>query len=200
MRNLFRHLKTINIHRKYVRKACWKVGLFWQGLVHDLSKYSITELKICKYYTGKKSPHQVCREIIGYSPSWISHYHRNKHHFQYWWDEDEEGKIIPLKMPFKYVMESFCDMVAAGKAYSIGKGVEWKCTDTWGYWQKMCVSKRIMNKESEYLLAKLIWNLREKGEVGFYKWFNANKDWLKQNYDAGTLIECDNETVRSIAV
>ena len=68
MKNLFKHLKTVHTHRKYVRKACWKMGLFWQGLLHDLSKYSITELKICKYYTGTKSPHQACREMIGYSP------------------------------------------------------------------------------------------------------------------------------------
>ena len=85
MKNLFKHLKTVHTHRKYVRKACWKMGLFWQGLLHDLSKYSITELKICNYYTGTKSPHQVCREMIGYSPSWIHHYRRNPHHYQYWW-------------------------------------------------------------------------------------------------------------------
>lgn len=69
MKNLIKHLKTIHLHRKYVRKACWNVGLFWQGLFHDLSKYSIVELSIAKYYDGKRSPHQNCRDIIGYSPS-----------------------------------------------------------------------------------------------------------------------------------
>ena len=118
MGKLSKHLKTVRTHRKYVRRMCWKMGLFWQGLLHDLSKYSITELKMCKYWTGKGSPHQACREVIGYSPSWIHHYHKNKHHFQYWWDEDEEGKIIPIKMPYKYVIESFCDMVGASKAYN----------------------------------------------------------------------------------
>ena len=185
MKNLFKHLKTVHTHRKYVRKACWKMGLFWQGLLHDLSKYSITELKICKYYTGTKSPHQACRETIGYSPSWISHYHRNKHHFQYFWDEDEEGKIIPIKMPYKYVIESFCDMVGAGKAYNVKN---WTKEQPWNYWEAKCVGKRIMNEESQYLLAKLLWNLHEAdSEKSFYEWFGRSKYYLKEQYENGAL-------------
>ena len=85
MNKFFKHLKIIHTHRKYVRQMCFKMGLYWQGLVHDLSKYSPVELSIYKYYNGKRSPHQECREILGYSPSWIHHYHKNKHHYQYWW-------------------------------------------------------------------------------------------------------------------
>lgn len=186
MKNLIKHLKTIYIHRRYVRKSCWKMGLFWQGLFHDLSKYSVAELKIAKYYTGKRSPHQVCREMIGYSPSWIHHYHRNKHHFQYFWDEDEEGKIIPIKMPYKYVVESFCDMVGAGKAYSIGKKIKWNCTDPLDYWNKMCVGKRIMNKESSSLLGELLTHLYcSQSEKEFYDWYKKSKKILKERYESG---------------
>jgi hypothetical protein len=184
MGKLFKHLKTVRTHRKYVRKMCWKMGLFWQGLLHDLSKYSRPELKMCKYWTGKGSPHQACREAIGYSPSWIHHYHKNKHHFQYWWDEDEEGKIIPIKMPYKYVIESFCDMVGASKAYG-GKG--WKEEAVWNYWQTKCKGKRIMNKESEYLVEKLIWNLYQMGEKRFLEWYKSSKNYLKKEYNSGKL-------------
>ena len=85
MTNLIKHLNIIRTHRKFVREACFKMGLFWQRLVHDLSKYSVIELLICKYYSGTRSPHQNAREVLGYSPSWIHHYHTNKHHFQYGW-------------------------------------------------------------------------------------------------------------------
>lgn len=85
MAKFFKHLKTIFTHRKWVRKMCFKMGIPIQGLLHDLSKFSIPEMKILKYWTGKGSPHQACREAIGYSPSWNHHYHRNKHHYQYWW-------------------------------------------------------------------------------------------------------------------
>ena len=91
--NLRKHLRTIRTHRRYVRKACFKMGIPWQGLIHDLSKYSPTELSIYKYYTGNRSPHQNCREKLGYSPSWNHHYHRNKHHYQYWWTWRSINKI-----------------------------------------------------------------------------------------------------------
>jgi len=182
MKEFFKHLKIIRTHRKYVRKACFKMGLFWQGLTHDLSKYSITELKICKYYTGKKSPHQVAREQLGYSPSWIHHYHTNKHHFQYWWDEDEEGKIIPMKMPFKYIMESFCDMLGASKAYNPDN---WAPEMLLNYWENKCRGKRIQHKESEDFLDYLIMQLVVDGEENFFEWYNDIKDLLKTEYKEG---------------
>jgi hypothetical protein len=179
MKNLIKHLKIIHTHRKYVRKACFKAGLFWQGLTHDLSKYSITEMLICKYYSGKRSPHQNAREVLGYSPSWIHHYHVNKHHFQYWWDEDEEGKIIPMKMPFKYVIESFCDMLGASKAYNPN---EWQPKMLLDYWETMCVGKRIMHEESTKLVDSLVRKLAELGEEAFFTWYKKNKFSLRFNY------------------
>ena len=44
MTNLIKHLKTVHKHRKWVRKYCFKMGLYWQGLTHDLSKYYLTGL------------------------------------------------------------------------------------------------------------------------------------------------------------
>ena len=37
------HLTTINAHKIAVMKHCFKVGLYKQGLLHDLSKYSPIE-------------------------------------------------------------------------------------------------------------------------------------------------------------
>lgn len=180
MKNLINHLKTVHKHRKYVRKACFKMGLVWQGLTHDLSKYSITELSMCKYYTGKGSPHQVAREVLGYSPSWIHHYHMNKHHFQFWWDEDEDGKIIPMKMPYKYLVESFCDMLGASKAYNPDN---WKPQMLLDYWEQRCIGKRIMHEASVSFLDAQIKNLVEYGEDGFFAWYKNNRDFLKKAYE-----------------
>ena len=176
---LFKHLKTVHIHRNYVRKACFKMGLFWQGLTHDLSKYSLTELSMCKYYTGKGSPHQVAREVLGYSPSWIHHYHINKHHFQFWWDEDEEGKIIPMKMPYKYLIESFCDMLGASKAYNPDN---WQSQMLLDYWNNKCIGKRIMHEDSVRFLDAQIKNLVTCGEEAFFEWYKNNKDFLEKAY------------------
>ena len=43
IKNTFGHLKTVHKHRKYVRKYCFRCGLYKRGLLHDLSKYSPTE-------------------------------------------------------------------------------------------------------------------------------------------------------------
>jgi hypothetical protein len=180
MKNLIKHLKIIHKHRKYVRKACFKMGLTWQGLFHDFSKYSPTELSICKYYSGSRSPHQNARDVLGYSPSWIHHYHTNKHHFQYWWDEDEYGNIIPMKMPYKYVIESFCDMLGASKAYT---------SENWGpdlllcYWDQKCKNKRIMHEKSAGLIEFLINQIAELGEADFYVWYREHKVFLLNYYN-----------------
>ncbi len=82
-----KHLRTINHHKLLVMKHCFKVGLYKQGLLHDLSKYSPTEFLVgCKYYQGTRSPNNAEREATGYSQAWLHHKGRNKHHYEYWID------------------------------------------------------------------------------------------------------------------
>ena len=70
----WQHFKTITHHRHLVRKECFRVGLYWQGLTHDLSKYSPTEFLVgAKYYQGTRSPNNAEREAIGYSTAWLHH-------------------------------------------------------------------------------------------------------------------------------
>lgn len=114
----FGHLRTIHKHRAMVRKLCFKCGLYWQGLTHDLSKYSPTEFwNGVKFYTGTKSPHVGEREEYGYSKAWIHHHNRNKHHAEYWQDIGKDGKATPVRMPDKYFLEMICDRVAASMIY-----------------------------------------------------------------------------------
>ena len=48
------HLRTVGRHRRLVRHYCLRLGLVWQGLTHDLSKYSPTEFwRSAKYYQGQ---------------------------------------------------------------------------------------------------------------------------------------------------
>lgn len=58
-----RHFQTITKHKIYVMRECFRVGLYRQGLLHDLSKYSWTEFRIgCRYYQGTRSPNNAERE------------------------------------------------------------------------------------------------------------------------------------------
>ncbi len=62
------HLRTINHHKLLVMKGCFKVGLYRQGLMHDLSKYTPSEFLVgCKYYQGNRSPNNAEREATGVS-------------------------------------------------------------------------------------------------------------------------------------
>lgn len=114
----FGHLRTVHKHRAMVRKLCFKCGLYWQGLTHDLSKYSPVEFwNGVKFYTGTKSPHVGEREKYGYSKAWIHHHNKNKHHAEYWQDIGRDGKATAITMPSRYLVEMLCDRLAASKIY-----------------------------------------------------------------------------------
>lgn len=111
------HFKTVMTHRKWVRHYCFKAGLYWQGITHDLSKYHPVEfLESVKYYQGTRSPIDACKEANGYSKAWIHHRSHNKHHREYWTDYYDKG-CYSLIMPYKYAAEMLCDFLGAGRAY-----------------------------------------------------------------------------------
>lgn len=120
IKNVFGHLHTINKHRWLVFKLCVKAGIPFQGLVHDLSKYSPVEFfESVKYYSGDKSPIPACKKENGYSKAWIHHKNNNKHHAQYWYDELAPQKAALI--PYKYTVEMICDSLAAGMTYQKDK-------------------------------------------------------------------------------
>lgn len=119
MSKALRHFKTITHHRHQVIKNCFRAGIPRQGLMHDLSKYSLPEFcEGARFWQGHRSPNDREREIKGYSESWMHHKGRNRHHFEYWTDYSPiDRKIKPVEMPVRYVVEMFCDRVAACKTY-----------------------------------------------------------------------------------
>lgn len=117
------HFKTIMKHRALVRQGCFRIGLFYQGLMHDLSKYSPAEFIIgAKYYQGFRSPNNAEREARGYSLAWMHHKGRNKHHYEYWndYNSSKGSLIVPVRMPARYLAEMYVDRVSASKIYNEG--------------------------------------------------------------------------------
>ena len=101
-------------------KYCFRIGLYKQGLLHDLSKYTPAEFLVgCKYYQGTRSPNNAEREDIGVSTSWLHHKGRNKHHFEHWVDYSLDGEhvIMGAQMPRKYVAEMVMDRISASRNY-----------------------------------------------------------------------------------
>ena len=95
----FAHFCTITKHKKLVLKECFRVGLYKQGLLHDMSKYSWTEFRVgCRYYQGTRSPNNAEREEKGYSSAWLHHKGRNKHHYEYWIDYSLDTRELLEKL------------------------------------------------------------------------------------------------------
>lgn len=157
------HFMTIVYHKRLVMQGCFKVGLYWQGITHDLSKFSIWEFpQGAKYYLGDKSPNVAERRDKGYSSAWLHHKGRNKHHLEYWLDYDENvGKSIRgMRMPRRYVVEMFWDRVAANKTYH---KENYSREEPWEYYVKG-KSKNILHPEAAKLLERLLIVLRDEGE------------------------------------
>ena len=175
----FKHFKTITKHRHAVIRHCFKCGIGWQGLFHDLSKYSPTEfIPGAKYYLGDKSPNEKEREILGYSLAWMHHKGRNKHHFEYWNDVNPATKRYePVPMPARYVVEMFCDRVAACKIY---RGKEYKDSAALEYFLRGNARAK-MHETTADMLEEWLRMLAEKGEKEAFEYIkNLNKEAKKK--------------------
>lgn len=158
-----------------VIRHCFHAGIFWQGLRHDLSKYSPTEfIQGAKYYEGDRSPNAGEREANGYSKAWLHHQGRNRHHFEYWQDYNPKTRYKePVKMPLRYVKEMFCDRVAASKIYY---GTDYREDMPLAYYEKgkYC---RVIHPETAELLESLLTMLKEKGEKETFRYIRDLKDY-----------------------
>lgn len=159
---VWKHLKTITKHRTLVMIHCFKIGLYWQGLTHDLSKYSPTEFMAgARYYQGIKSPNVAEREDKGYSTAWIHHKGRNRHHMEYWTDLKVGTRTyVPIPMPPQYLAEMCMDRMAAcktyrGKAYTDSSAIDYL---------NMSREAVLMHPETMRKLTYILELLRDKGE------------------------------------
>lgn len=117
MNKYTKHLKVICKHKYFVAQECFKRGLYWQGIVHDLSKFTPAEfVQSAKYFQGTGTPISKIKAELGYSSAWLNHKGRNKHHWEYWIDF-YDGVLKPCPIPEKYLIEMACDMIGASKAY-----------------------------------------------------------------------------------
>jgi hypothetical protein len=124
-----KYLKYLNYllrHKYYVMVECFKDGLYWRGLMHDMSKFLPGEFfpyanffnssvgKAKRDSTGYYKPTDTGDEKFDFA--WLLHQKRNKHHWQWWVLPEDEGglKVMTIREPF--LTEMLCDWVGAGKA------------------------------------------------------------------------------------
>ena len=170
--NAWKHFKTITHHRHLVCLGCFRVGLYWQGLTHDLSKYSFTEFRQgVKYFQGDRSPNAAERADKGYSEAWMHHKGRNRHHYEYWTDMNLTTRTYEaVPMPRKYLVEMVMDRRAAcmtyeGKLYNPGSALR--------YFEQSR-ERLLMHPNTEKALGYLLTMLRDQGEEETFRYIRES--------------------------
>lgn len=182
------HFATITKHRHLVRKYCFMAGLYWQGLTHDLSKYSPAEfLAGARYYQGNRSPNNAEREATGVSKAWLHHKGRNKHHLEYWVDYglgDSVG-LQGMLMPVNLVVEMFCDRIAACIVY---QKEEYTDASPYEYYERGR-KHLLLHPRTRKLLERMLRMLKERGEEETFRYIRRhilNKAFIKKYEDYRT--------------
>jgi hypothetical protein len=122
-------------HRWFVMVECWRCGLWWQGIVHDLSKFRPDEfVPYAEHFHGPKR--KAWRDKTGYYKptdtgdpafdfAWLLHQKRNDHHWQWWVLPEDAGGVKILRMSAPARTEMLCDWIGASRAQGHG-GMEGK--------------------------------------------------------------------------
>lgn len=148
LKNTIAHFKKICVHKYWVAKYCFKAGLYWQGITHDLSKFSPTEFwESVRFYQGTSSPINAAKAELGRSLAWQHHKGRNPHHYEYWTDKYDDGTVA-LEMPYKYVVELICDYLGAARAYL---GDQFTYTGEYKWWLEKVKVAKIHPKTAKFI-------------------------------------------------
>jgi hypothetical protein len=168
---VWQHFKTITHHKLLVMEGCFRVGLYLQGLTHDLSKYSPTEfLNGARYYQGTRSPNAAEREAKGYSEAWIHHKGRNRHHYEYWTDMNRKSaRYESVPMPRKYLVEMVMDRRAACMTY---QGKNYTPASALNYYLASR-ERQLMHPDTQRELEYLLTMLRDRGEAETFRYLRA---------------------------
>ena len=92
----------------------------------------------------------------------------NKHHWQCWIDF-EDGELIVIEMPPKYLAEMLCDWIGAGKAYNKGN---WTI-DTFKNWYANNKDKIILHTLTRDYIELVVDSVTDEEDL--YKWINVNR-------------------------
>lgn len=166
-----KHFIKICKHKYWVGYYCFKFGIPWRGIKHDMSKFSPIEFfESVKYYQGSSSPIDACKKVNGWSKAWQHHKGRNDHHYEYFVDNLDNGGTA-IQMPFECALELVADYLGAGRAY-MGKDFTYKKEYEW--WLKKKEKPLLMHPQTKEFIE---WSLncmqnenaRDQADKKFFK-------------------------------
>ena len=135
MRRYLNYFLFILKHKWYVFIECFKEGIIWRGIIHDMSKFLPSEFfpYAKNFYNKDGTKKEKKRDKSGYYKptdtgnkdfdfAFVLHQKRNRHHWQWWIIPDDNQKVKILDIPIKYVKEMVCDWRGASKTHGTSTG------------------------------------------------------------------------------
>lgn len=139
----WKHFKYTMIHKFWVMVFCFEIGLYKRGIMHDMSKFRLSEfVPYAKHFFGKPIPdecwHGDVRNVVPYEATheyyktsfdkaWLRHQNRNSHHWHFFVSINYEGELKLLDMEWDDILEMLCDWRSAAKSKGTSDG-SWKAT------------------------------------------------------------------------
>ena len=167
-----KHYKTIHHHKMLVMRGCFRCGLYWQGLTHDLSKLSPWNSgPVPNIGRAPAAPTTPSARRKATLPHGLHHKGRNKHHLEYWIDYAPNGDhaMAGMRMPNRYVAEMVCDRIAASK---ITKGASYTDAAAWEYYEHSR-DHYILHPETRKQLETCLLILRDEGEDECFRYIRT---------------------------
>jgi hypothetical protein len=141
--------------------ACFRHGLYWRGITHDLSKLNLTKefIPYARFFysdnkpirdgTGYYKPHDTGND--DFEQAWFHHVKHNSHHWQYHCvpKDKDVGGVTTHPMKDKDILEMICDWEGAGIAQ--------KAKTNPRQWYEINKHHLLFHPVTKLLLEKTLW-------------------------------------------
>lgn len=129
MPSLHAHLQNLGFilkHKWFVFRECMPYGLYWQGLIHDASKFLPAEwYPYVEYFHGGFGDTKPPAVQAAFNAARNHHHKANPHHWQYYVYVHNDSTVQPLPIPERYRREMLADWHASSQMQGDPDGVEW---------------------------------------------------------------------------
>ena len=180
--NMIVYICEVLAHKCYVARYCFKAGLYWRGITHDLSRFSWTEMYNTIRDNNWNSSYVFSVPANTDNLAWLHHKSHNTHHPEYWVDISYD-QAIPLPMPLLDSLEMLCDCLGA-------LDEKWSCTGTarkykvlWDWWKQEQLKHKYMHPGTRDFISLVIDTIKREESIDILK----HRQELEQLY-----VECLN--------
>ncbi len=162
-----KYLQYLLRHKWFVMLECFKEGLFWRGLTHDLSKFGSKEFG--PYARNFFWPHEnppVEMDVTStvdwaeqqninkaerkrlFDIAWLHHMNANDHHWNYWVIRNDDYNVVIVPMPIASAKEMVCDWRGMSRARN-GK-------DDSLTWYRINRDKMMIHKDTRIIIEEML--------------------------------------------